>query len=84
MPAERLAFVIVGGIFVILGILSVIWGYREEDNYYQAISRRFDVREFFERWPLRPQPAALKAGGWIAIAVGLGLVGAYVYWWANP
>jgi hypothetical protein len=60
-----------GGFFVLLGLAAIIWGSREERGYYNSISTRVDVREFLERRPRRPEPEALKIGGWIAIAVGL-------------
>ncbi len=69
--------VIIGGVFIILGLAAWIWGKREEKSYYDALTTRHDLREFFSRWPGRPEPGALKAGGWIAMAVGvvIGLVG---------
>lgn len=63
--------VVVGGVFIILGLGVVIWGKREEKEYYDALVTRRDLREFFDRWPFRPEPGALKIGGWIAVAVGL-------------
>ncbi len=72
MPLSyNLTFAIVGGVFIILGILSIIWGFHEERDYYGAVSFRFDVREFLDRWPPHPQPGALKAGGIIALAIGV-------------
>ncbi len=62
--------VILGGVFVVLGLVAWFWGKREEKNYYDALTTREDLREFFSRWPGRPEPGALKAGGVIAIAVG--------------
>ena len=62
---------VVGGVFVLLGLLGLVWGRREEKTYYDALTSRRDLREFFTRWPGRPEPGAVKAGGWIAIAVGL-------------
>ena len=62
----------VGGLFIVLGLLTVFWGKREEKSYYEALSKRpGDVREFVEHWPTRLQPGALKVGGWIAIAIGV-------------
>ena len=62
----------VGGLFIILGFAIVIWGMREEKGYYNALSKRpGDTREFVNHWPQRPQPGALKIGGWIAIAIGV-------------
>lgn len=65
----------VGGLFIILGFATVIWGKREEKGYYNSLSTRpGDTREFMEHWPPRPQPGALKAGGWIAVAIGVVLL----------
>ncbi len=74
-----ISFIIVGSIFILLGIGLIIWGYREEKNYYNSVSTRYDVKEFVERWPPHPQPLSLKVGGWIAIAVGLGLIAFGIY-----
>ena len=70
-----------GGLFVILGIASIFWGKGEEKSYYDALSTRHDAREFLEHEPERPEPGALKIGGWIAIAIGLlMLVMGGVFW----
>ena len=60
-----------GGLFVFLGIASMFWGKGEEKSYYNALSSRPDAREFLEHEPERPEPGALKIGGWIAIGLGL-------------
>jgi hypothetical protein len=65
--------VVVGGVFILLGLGVVVWGKREEKKYYDALVTRKDLREFFDRWPFRPEPGALKIGGWIAVAVGLAI-----------
>ncbi len=69
--------VIIGGVVIVLGLASLIWGKLEEKKYYDALVTREDLREFFSHWPMRPEPGALKLGGWIAIAVGavIALVG---------
>ena len=62
----------IGWLFIIIGLAAIIWGQREEKSYYNALAtRRGDTREFMEHWPPRPQPGALKTGGWIAIAIGV-------------
>jgi hypothetical protein len=62
---------IVGGVFLVIGLAIMYWGRREEKDYFDALARRQgDAREFMEHWPPRPQPGALKLGGWVAIAVG--------------
>jgi len=72
-----------GSLFVILGIASIFWGKSEEKSYYDALSTRHDTREFLEHEPERPEPGALKIGGWIAIAIGLLMLvmgGAFWLW----
>ncbi len=63
--------VVVGGVFVVLGVVSILWGRREEKRYYESLTTRTDLREFIAHWPGRPQPGALKVGGWIAVAAGM-------------
>jgi len=65
---------VVGGIFIIIGLAGILWGRREKSNYDYQISSRPDLREFLDNWPQRPEPGALKVGGWIAVAVGLFLL----------
>ena len=72
-----------GGLFVILGVASIFWGKGEERSYYNTLSTRSDMKEFLEHEPERPEPGALKIGGWIAIAIGLLMVvmgGAFWLW----
>ncbi len=66
---------VVGGLFIIIGVAAIIWGKREEKGYYNALAKRpGDTREFMEHWPPRPQPGALKIGGWIALAIGVAML----------
>ncbi len=72
-----------GVLFILLGLIVFIRGKKEEKSYYNAISTRHDVREFLEHEPERPEPGALKIGGWIAMAVGLLITvmgGAFLLW----
>ena len=84
MPHQDwLIFLVVGGLFVLLGLGAYVWGRVEEKRYLNALSSRSDVREYLERWPKRPEPGALKIGGWIAGTIGLlllvmGVV--FVFW----
>lgn len=68
---DTLVLVGIGSLSVFLGIITVIWGRREEKRYYDSISTHTDVREYLEHWPKRPQPGSLMVGGWIAIAIGM-------------
>ena len=72
-----------GGVFLLLGLATLLWGRGEEKSYYDAISARADVREYLDHRPQRPEPGALKVGGWITIAVGLlmlALGGGFWFW----
>jgi hypothetical protein len=72
MPEDNIILVIVGGLFIVIGLVVVVWGKREEKSYYNSLSTRpGDTREFMEHWPQRQQPGALKMGGWIAVAIGV-------------
>jgi hypothetical protein len=66
--------VIVGGVLLLLGILGIIWGMREEQKLFDALSKKPDLREFSLKHLDSPQPGALKTGGWIAIGIGLVLI----------
>ena len=82
MP-EHFILMSLGGVFIILGLTALFWGRREEKVYYDSIATRRDVREYMEHQPSRPEPGALKIGGWIAIAIGLLMLamgGAFWLW----
>ena len=61
----------VGGFFVILGLVMLIWGKIREKRYYNSLSDRADLREFVNHWPPRLEHGGWKVGGWIALATGL-------------
>ena len=82
MPEGKwFVLVIVGGVFLILGIIGILWGIREEKRIFEALSKKPDLREFSLRHVESPQPGALKIGGWIAIALGVLMVVAGIIFW---
>ncbi|MBI2852074.1 MAG: hypothetical protein HYX84_03095 [Chloroflexi bacterium] len=85
MPqADWLIMLGLGVLFLSLGIGAYFWGRIEESAYYDSMpTRRADVREYLERWPFRPEPGALKIGGWILMAIGLILLltGGAIWLW---
>lgn len=83
MPqGDWLIITAVGGVFLILGLATFLWGRREEKSYFDRIATRTDdMREFMEHWPQRPQPGALKVGGWIGIAIGAIMLAVGVVLW---
>ncbi len=72
-----------GGVFILLGLVGILWGKGEEKGYYDTIAARPDAREFLEHEPHRPEPEALKIGGWIAISIGLLMlaIGGFLLLW---
>jgi hypothetical protein len=73
----------VGGIFIVLGIVLVLWGRGERRGYYRSLAARPDAREFLDHWPQRPRVGAGQIGGWISLSVGLVLavVGGVLWFW---
>jgi len=65
---------IVGGVFIVLGIIGFMWGRYEQKKIDEALTTHTDVREFISHWPERPQPGALKIGGGIALSLGVLMV----------
>ncbi len=84
MPqTDSVVLMVMGGLFILLGLGAVFWDRSEQKSYYNAISSRTDVREYMEHSPERPGLGALRIGGWIAITVGLVLLimgGAFWLW----
>lgn len=82
MPqGDWLILVIVGGVFVVLGIIGIIWGRHEEKRIFEALAQQPDLREFSLKHVESPQPGALKMGGWIAIALGFLLLAVGITCW---
>ena len=71
----------VGGLFILLGLATIFWGRREQKSYDNLLATRADLREFLQHWPERPEPGALKVGGWIAVTIGLVLLVLGVVFW---
>lgn len=62
---------VAGGIFILFGLVGIIWSKREQESYDYRISSRPDLRELVDHWPPRPEPGALKVGGGIAVTIGI-------------
>ncbi len=62
---------IISGVFILLGVVGLLWGKKEEGTYYGSLTEHVDVREYLEHSPDRPEPNALRTGGKISIAVGI-------------
>jgi hypothetical protein len=77
---------ITGGVFIILGVASLLFGIREEKKLFEALAAKPDLREFSLKHVESPQPGALKTGGWIAMALGVIVlvVGLIMWRWGWP
>ncbi len=73
--SEFTIIMIIGGVFIFLGLIGFLWGRREETSYYGSMSTHVDVREFLDHLPGRPEPGALRTGGLICIVVGIVVIG---------
>ena len=71
MEGEWSVLAIVGAVFIVLGVIGLLWGRHEQTKPDEALTTHVDVREFVSHWPERPQPGALKIGGIIAVALGI-------------
>jgi hypothetical protein len=76
-----LIMIIVGVVFIVLGIGGVWWGIREEKRIFEALSAKPDLREFSQNHIETPQPGALKIGGRIAVVLGVMLVAVGIIFW---
>jgi uncharacterized membrane protein HdeD (DUF308 family) len=73
--------VIIGAVFLVLGVLGIWWGVREEKRIFEELASKPDLREFSLKHVETPQPGALKIGGWIAIAVGVIVMAVGIILW---
>ncbi len=73
-PGDTIILMGAGGGFILLGILGILWGRREEKRLFDALSQKYDLREFSLNHVEGPQPGALRTGGWIAIFLGVFLL----------
>ncbi|RJQ40440.1 MAG: hypothetical protein C4555_01530 [Dehalococcoidia bacterium] len=83
MPGN-LAMAIVGGVFVVAGIIGILWGRREARQDFNILASHADVRTDARKlvqnsWRINSGAGALVAGGIIAIIVGVVLLGLLVY-----
>jgi hypothetical protein len=67
---DLFVMIIIGAIFLAIGLFGLIWGKKETGDYFGSLSKQVDVREYMEAAPIRPEPVAIKYGGRISLAVG--------------
>jgi len=71
-----------GGFFVLLGIIFILWNRREQKRYYNSILlTKKDIKESLTHEPERPWLSAWQIGGMISLIVGgMLLIGGGVLW----
>ncbi len=61
-----------GGFFILLGIVFILWGKREKEVYYDSILlTKRDVKEFITHEPERLSLSAWQIGGRISLIIGV-------------
>jgi 3-deoxy-D-manno-octulosonic-acid transferase len=64
-----------GGFFVLLGVIAILWNRREKKKYYNSILlTRRDIKEIITREHERFWLHAWQIGGWISVIVGIVLL----------
>ncbi|PPD58711.1 hypothetical protein [Dehalogenimonas etheniformans] len=79
MSGQSIIVLVLGFLFLAVGLVMILSGVAEERGYYNALSRKRDLREFVTHNPERPEPGSLRIGGWISIGVGLLILGLWVW-----
>ena len=80
LPRDFLIMMVVGGLFIAIGIVLLILGTKAKKSY--DVSPGMDVREYMES-DAEPKTESLAVGGWIIIAIGillLAMAGAFMLW----
>jgi hypothetical protein len=67
---DALVLIGVGCFFILLGIISLLWASREERGMKNVLSRRTDLRDFIDGWPIRVGPGSSRIIGFVSIVIG--------------
>ena len=71
---EYVPLMIIGAVFLIVGIIVIVIGIKEEKDYCSAISNKADVRKYLEHRSDRIQAWGFKVGGITADIIGVVLM----------
>jgi hypothetical protein len=81
---DWIILIIVGGVFLVLGVVGIFWGWLEERRIFERLAEQRDLREFTLPHVESPQPGALRTGGWIAIVLGVLMLAVGIFFWLVP
>jgi len=84
--ASYQAILAMGGFFVFLGIISILWNKKEQRRYYNSILiTQKDVKESLTHEPERPWLHAWQIGGRISLIIGIMLlIAGGILWFVAP
>jgi len=69
------AIFVLGGFFLLLGTVFLVWNRREKSRYYDSILlTKRDIKESLTQDPDRPWLHAWQIGGRISLIVGIALL----------
>lgn len=75
LSATCQAILAMGGFFVLLGVILIMWNKREEGKYYNSILlTQRDIKESLTHDPDRPWLRAWQIGGKISLVIGIVLL----------
>lgn len=63
-----------GGLFVLLSFIIYLWAWGKQKRRGDLLSRQEDLRSFLGYWPELIEPVGLRAGGCVAVLIGLALL----------
>ncbi len=64
----------IGGFFIILSLVIFLWAWRKQRTYGDPLSRHEDLRNFLGYWPELVEPIGLRAGGCVAVLLGVAMI----------
>jgi hypothetical protein len=74
-PANYQIFLVMGGLFTLLGIIFILWNRREKNKYYNNILlTQRDIKEIITREHERFWLLAWQIGGRVSLIVGIVLL----------
>jgi len=73
----------IGVFFIILSLIIYLWAWQKQKRYNDPLSRREDLRNFLGYWPEFIEPIGLRAGGCVAVLLGVAMLilgVAFLFW----
>jgi|GEM_PF-2312558 len=64
----------IGGFFIILGLLIFLWAWLKQTRRGDVLSRHDDLKSFLGYWPELVEPVGLRAGGCVAVLLGVAMI----------